>query len=93
MLSKRGFKSDLIMLNHIFSIFRQRSASIFGFARNFSMLCCVVSKNDDNGEIPEQGSGNKKLIKGNNQKFHKKINYSHWSTVCAHGETCFERHL
>jgi len=81
MLSKRGFKSDLIMLNHIFSIFRQRTASIFGFARNFSMLCCVVSKNNDNGEISGQGSGNKKLIKGNNQKFHNKFNYSHQTVI------------
>jgi len=42
MLSKRGFKYDMIMLNNIFSIFRQRSASIFGFARNCSMLCYDV---------------------------------------------------
>jgi len=81
MLSKRGFKSDLIMLNHIFSIFRQRTASIFGFARNLSMLCCVVSKKDDNGQISGQSSGNKKLIKGNNQKFHNKFNYSHQTAI------------
>jgi len=74
MLSKRGFKYNLIKLNHIFSIFSQQTASIFGFARNCSMLCCDVLCQKINGDNSGQGSGNKKINKMQLKSFIAKFN-------------------